>query len=676
MDVEEPSGSGGSHPTPVDEDPGAAAATALVSLALPPLKTTLEADKASVELHNAAYLRAFSGHVQSTSDLSVTQGRVLQARMDETRARQDLLNTGLALVHVMEDPRTGSVALVQELVEGGRSLRAQIANHKKAAEEAAAAMKRIQARKPPRASPTSSAGGACVALKVYLNRRRASDQAASKLGKIGPSSLPSLGFDPTDDQRVWRALVPSEPPPEPAQLKAPPALMDGVMLNAEMRAAQENGSTACEGVASHFAAHLERLYAGGAAVRKQWSLRDLGIPQVYTTPDSKPDEVWGFSFGRGDFVPMHVREFKWSAASCLEALPQALVSGQSIAVGLLMHGVSAEDVVVPVDVATGKSVQFAAVFIAGGRIPLPAITSEEIDVSCVAGAARADQYYRATAAHRRHLASLLEQADPSRAPADGVDVVNIPRALYCKENGVTHRMFQSDDKTFAHVMRVFSRLHDAGLRDNVCLPLGFCRIERAVEQAGAAGSPTVSVDRSTPVSCTTLDLVFPNLVEVPPEGADPPFNLFAPSDWETAKRFVSALEAVVSRIHAAGVVHGDLYLSNVAWRCRRDVVQDKVLDLDTGFFFEKGVPVAFKEQWSENPKCQGHDINRMDLRELDLFMLRVMRWAVSDNSPKASGWSEWQRAALAADVGMSNAAFYDLQGLYLAASGEHECAPA
>lgn len=309
MDVQESSGSGGSHPTPVDEDPGAAAEAALVSLALPQLKTALEAQKESVELDHAAYRRAFSGHVQSASDLLVTQRRVLQAQIHETRARQDLLNTGLALVRVMENPRSGSVALVKELVEGGRSLRAQIANHKKAAEEAAAEVRRIQARKTPRASPTSSAGGAGVAVKVYLNRRRASDQAVSKLGKMGPSSLPSLGFDPTDDQRVWRALVPSEPPPEPAQLKAPPALMDGVMLNAEMRAAQENGSTACEGVASHFAAHLERLYAGGAAVRKQWSLRDLGIPQVYTTPDSEPDEVWDFSFGRGDFVPMHVREF-------------------------------------------------------------------------------------------------------------------------------------------------------------------------------------------------------------------------------------------------------------------------------------------------------------------------------------------------------------------------------
>lgn len=78
--------------------------------------------------------------------------------------------------------------------------------------------------------------------------------------------------------------------------------------------------------------------------------------------------------------------------------------------------------------------------------------------------------------------------------------------------------------------------------------------------------------------------------------------------------------------------------------------------------------MAFKEQWSEKPKCQGHDINRMDLRKLDQFMLRVMRCAVSDNSPSASGWSEWQRAALAADVGMSHDAFHDLQDVYLAAS--------
>lgn len=57
-------------------------------------------------------------------------------------------------------------------------------------------------------------------------------------------------------------------------------------------------------------------------------------------------------------MPLRVREYQGSVFSCLEALPQALAAGSCVAVGLLLRGLRAEDVIVPVDVATGKNVQF------------------------------------------------------------------------------------------------------------------------------------------------------------------------------------------------------------------------------------------------------------------------------------------------------------------------------
>lgn len=99
-------------------------------------------------------------------------------------------------------------------------------------------MRRLLATRLPRQSLFT--GASDVADAVFVTEpRKASDQAASKGGKVGPSTLQCMCFDPTSDGRVWRALVPSRELASAAADAAPPRLMAGVMVNTSMKGAPE-----------------------------------------------------------------------------------------------------------------------------------------------------------------------------------------------------------------------------------------------------------------------------------------------------------------------------------------------------------------------------------------------------------------------------------------------------
>lgn len=225
-------------------------------------------------------------------------------------------------------------------------------------------MRRLLATRLPRQSLFT--GASDVADAVFVTEpRKASDQAASKGGKVGPSTLQCMCFDPTSDGRVWRALVPSRELASAAADAAPPRLMAGVMVNTSMKGAPETNRKSGVGVENAFGSFLDGLYrADGEVICRQATISQLRLPVVQASATSTPDSVGGFHLHEDDFVPLRVREYQGSVFSFLEALPQALAAGSCVAVGLLLRGLRAEDVIVPVDVATGKNVQFGA--LAGG----------------------------------------------------------------------------------------------------------------------------------------------------------------------------------------------------------------------------------------------------------------------------------------------------------------------
>ncbi|KAK1863701.1 hypothetical protein I4F81_006255 [Pyropia yezoensis] len=72
-----------------------------------------------------------------------------------------------------------------------------------------------------------------------------------------------------------------------------------------------------------------------------------------------------------------------------------------------------------------------------------------------------------------------------------------------------------------------------------------------------------------------------------------------------ANNFVAACKQFVSRLHAAGVVHGDLYISIFAWRLCAGVMEVEVFDWDIAFFIHKHIPQKLAETWRHTKKWSG-----------------------------------------------------------------------
>jgi hypothetical protein len=92
-------------------------------------------------------------------------------------------------------------------------------------------------------------------------------------------------------------------------------------------------------------------------------------------------------------------------------------------------------------------------------------------------------------------------------------------------------------------------------------------------------------------------------------------------------KYLDTLEQAVAAIHLAGVVHGDLYVSNVMWREKDGAVQIKIIDWDTAFLKDTGVPMTWEEMWLNKPKWLAYKLANNDPLQLDLFMVRALRFA-------------------------------------------------
>lgn len=652
----------GAPASAVPEPAAVAAATKAAAIAaLRSLGAGPDRDEAASEVsaRRDVYVKACAARdaerlSSSDSNLQAARCDLLAARADKAEAQHGEARKIKLLTEIWQDPNGWSEHDVARAASDARDQRAEVSRLRNQVRQLGDRMQAIRAARPPRHLVFAGADDEVDAVVVSGPKRplSLSDQAASKRGKVGPTALPCMGFDTTSDARVWRSLVPDRESAAAGANAAPPRLMAGVMLSADMRAAPEKDAPGVVGVQSAFGDFLDRRYLGdGEVIHERVSLTKLKLPTVHTSSQSTPDSVGGFNLHPGDFVPLRVREYKGSESSCMEALPQALASGACIAVGLLMRGLRADDIVVPVDVATGKNVQFAAVFIAGGRLPMCVVTSEELDLSHRDGARLADLYYSKTRAHVQNLMQLVKEAAPVPLAEAEVDVWNLPEALHCKRNSVTFKVLSTKDASVWHVMRVLSHLHHVGPRQSICFPLGFCFVNHEKVPDGG-----------------TMDMVFLNLAE-----ADPPYSFTVPKDWAAAKMFVAACGRVVSQLHAAGVVHGDLYVSNIVWRRRSDQIEVKVLDWDTAFFVaehadehaHRRVPELLYPVWQQTNKWRGRFSVTGQVQELDLFMIRAMRWAVHDNDPHAVGWKLWQQVADVTSVGASNTAFRALQEVYL-----------
>lgn len=228
----------------------------------------------------------------------------------------------------------------------------------------------------------------------------------------------------------------------------------------------------------------------------------------------------------------------------------------------------------PLMVSTGLLEMHGAAYMADCLLPAAVVTSPTLDLSTKHGAAAA-HLYRIKAKEQvelskslvraavkgPHFASFKTALYPSDPDAPALPEFFPPfssSAIWSKWGAVTASAPGGLGVRLMHLHLAYQALYSSNASRFVCFP--FCYV------AGIKSIPTGANG--------TLDaLLFPNRKTAG-------YQCALPTDMFVARLYVAQLREALAAIHGAGLIHGDLYISNIIWRLSADgrVVELKVID--------------------------------------------------------------------------------------------------
>jgi len=349
---------------------------------------------------------------------------------------------------------------------------------------------------------------------------------------------------------------------------------------------------------------------------KSYNLLGGGI----VTSSSVPDLVW---LARNRL--MGVFEVKGGEASALVALRQAAVTGVSIATDLLARGLFADQVVVPLAGCNGLTMQFGALFVLEPSFPTFVATSRILDLGDEKDNLIAAAYVRKASLWVIRMDELLRQCEMSPSTKGG------PKKAQVGGEGPVEQVQQSSslieldlnsywtkeltEENFDRGIGLFASTSSA-TTSNLDVWAGLDHMGRALtllfNSEATRGIPVYPLSVRSPTysegdsrvnrrvaSDWCFLLVYQDLSKLG-------FKIGAPNRLEDEilyQLFVAALRRAVQLIHAAGVLHTDLYPSNIMWR--EEGVEEPP-DLHSGGGDDVGdVRVALSSITLESTFCDG-----------------------------------------------------------------------
>ena len=479
-------------------------------------------------------------------------------------------------------------------------------------------------------------------LTTPAQQSNASSYSKSSAFIFGFGHLPtSYRLDPTKDQRIAKLLLPSPADVSAAHLLVPMGELG--TLAPRMEHATEGVREILQGFADE---RMPDVTQTGSA------LSTLGLSQIgVVTSTSMSNFVWRKS-GR----VMGILEVKGGEASSLVALRQAAVTGTTVAMDLLRVGrLRPEQIVVPVVGTNGTSAQFGSIIVLEPSFPTFVPVSGVLDLADVEGNKQAAAYF----------AKASECAQIVHASLGGVKNVDDRK----KKNSEELEMVLDKDKYWIKELTEDKYSLGIGLFSSskvshrLDVGLGLEHMGRALtllyRDEKTRGIPVFPLSVRSPHTATDNYLiVYENL-------ATQGFRIGTPNrlaDEQQYQRYLSALRSAVEAIHAAGVVHTDLYPSNIMWREQVEekdggngkmVMVIRIIDWDCSHCLAEG---SFNEAISQT--LRSHKPTRTAVLgvEHDLRYLRILE------APRGhEAWEDGCWEALASnDVNRINGAFYKL----------------
>jgi serine/threonine protein kinase len=331
------------------------------------------------------------------------------------------------------------------------------------------------------------------------------------------------------------------------------------------------------------------------------------------------DKVWviGNAAYAGD------AEGKGGESSLAAAFRQAAIYTSSMAMERFVAGVAAADVVIPIIAYNGTSIQFGATILLPPCFPVAMVVSQMLDIGDLEGNRLARAFYRraADAASRMKKCALLPVKPPRISPMELCTEGHYFKILDCAALGrglglfCPSRSYEDQIATgIAHMMQTLNVLFYSPARKFVVFPLSIRSPQEGETLHSSFGS---CPERS--YWLVYRDITFDGfLMGTPPRSDDVVFD-----------RYIHALAGAVTEVHKAGVVHLDLYPSNIFWKSDEGVVEVRLIDWDVAHqISERELP-----QGIESANRAGHSRKSSHLSFAhDLSMLEVLS-STSRDSP-------------------------------------------
>jgi hypothetical protein len=262
---------------------------------------------------------------------------------------------------------------------------------------------------------------------------------------------------------------------------------------------------------------------------------------------------------------LSVLENKGAEGSILAAISQAAVTGSNFAMNLLSKGLSSEQCVVPIIGNTGIIMAFGAVIILKGSFPTYIPISKKLDLLDAQEGQIASAYLMKATNHCRNIANVLRETcracplkcltfEPQQYFVKRLTNEVFARGLGLFENNCNINNVQPG---LFHMCDVLNLIYNSPARCVVEFPL--------------------SIRTPDNESDNCYELIYRDITHMG-------YTMGCPNRINNAHVYIlfkDALKTAVNMLHEAGVLHGDLYFSNVMWKLESDeTVQVKIVDWD------------------------------------------------------------------------------------------------
>lgn len=401
--------------------------------------------------------------------------------------------------------------------------------------------------------------------EVTLKGQSSASTFCSRMPR-GFGSLPtSIRFDPTYHE-VRRSLHSRLVPTDEEVSQAP-----RLRLRGEKMGLQTWGESEAGGVHQQFSA-AERMYRGlEDNGHKQLGTR--GLSYGIAAPTSYEDSHHCF----GQFTLSDI-EHKGAGFSAMPAVAQAAVTATNFAMKLFLDGVPRTECIIPVIGNTGLSFVAGATIVLDVSFPTYIPLSKHLDLSDPVERQIASAYIAKASAHCEELYNFIRTTVLSSHERQPLELV-VDDTYYIKT--LTRDVYQRGLGLFA--------AHNA---DNDAIENGIHHmidalnlVYKSPESRSFAEYP-LSIRTPDDASDDCYQIIYRDLTKLG-------FRIGAPNRIENEDLFdlyATALTAAVESIHNAGVIHVDLYLSNVMWlhNAEAGLMEIKLIDWDASHCLDEG----------------------------------------------------------------------------------------